>query len=89
MDMRRRRSEPGLPPQANDAEGSAGDGGEGGQQMPAVQALMDGREVARVQPESEAGGELAPMEAANPFWSERAQEEVRLRQSRPSSLPAS
>ena len=48
MDMMRRRSEPGLSPTANEAEGNRGDGGEDRQQM--VQALTDGREVAMIQP---------------------------------------
>ena len=93
MDMRRRRSEPGLSQAANDAdaEETAGDGGDRVRQEPAVQALLDGREVGRAPPESQSqtGGEMVPMQAVNPLWSERAQDEVRLRQQRPSSLPAS
>ena len=86
MDMMRRRSEPGLSPTANEAE-ERGDGGEERQQV--VQALTDGREVAMIQPTSQVENEVVPVPAANPFWSERAQEEIRLRQSRPASLPAS
>ena len=86
MDMMRRRSEPGLSPTANEAEGNR-DGGEDRQQM--VQALTDGREVAMIQPTPQVENEVVPVQAANPFWSERAQEEMRLRQSRPASLPAS
>ena len=62
-------------------------GGEERQQM--VQALTDGREVAMIQPTPQVENEVVPVPAANPFWSERAQEEMRLRQSRPASLPAS
>ena len=58
MDTLRRRSEPGLSSETNDAEGDAIDRGEegqqvpaaqGGQQVPPTQALMDGRDVARAQ----------------------------------------
>ena len=42
-----------------------------------------------IQPTSQVENEVVPVPAANPFWSERAQEEMRLRQSRPASLPAS
>ena len=87
MDMLRRRSEPGLSSAANEAEENRGDGGEERQQM--VQALTDGREVAMIQPTSQVENEVIPVPAANPFWSERAHEEMRLRQSRPASLPAS
>ena len=87
MDMLRRRSEPGLSSAANEAEENRGDGGEERQQV--VQALTDGREVATIQPTSQVENEVVPVQAANPFWSERAQEEMRLRQSRPASLPAS
>ena len=87
MDMMRRRSEPGPLSAANDAEENRGDGGEERQQM--VQALTDGREVAMIQPTSQVENEVVPVPAANPFWSERAHEEMRLRQSRPASLPAS
>ena len=87
MDMLRRRSEPGLSSAANEAEENRGDGGEERQQM--VQALTDGREVAMIQPTSQVENEVVPVPAANPFWSERAHEEMRLRQSRPASLPAS
>ena len=73
MDMMRRRSEPGLSPTANEAEGNRGDGGEERQQV--VQALTDGREVAMIQPTSQVENEVVPVPAANPFWSERAQEE--------------
>ena len=72
---------------ANEAEGNRGDGGEDRQQM--VQALTDGREVAMIQPTSQVENEVVPVPTANPFWSERAQEEMRLRQPRPASLPAS
>ena len=84
MDMLRRRSEPGLSSAANEAEENRGDGGEERQQM--VQALTDGREVAMIQPTSQVENEVVPVPAANPFWSERAHEEMRLRQSRPASL---
>ena len=87
MDMLRRRSEPGLSSAANEAEENRGDGGEERQQM--VQALTDGREVAMIQPTSQVENEVVPVPAANPFWSERAHEEMRLRQSRPASLLAS
>ena len=89
MDMMRRRSEPRLSSEANDAEENYGDGDEERQQAPAVQALTDGREVATVQQTSQVESEMVPFPAANPFWSERAHEEMRLRQSRPASLPAS
>ena len=72
---------------ANEAEENRGDGGEERQQV--VQALTDGREVAMIQPTSQVENEVVPFPAANPFWSERAHEEMRLRQSRPASLPAS
>ena len=42
-----------------------------------------------IQPTPQVENEVVPVQAANPFWSERAQEEMRLRQSRPASLPAS
>ena len=87
MDMMRRRSEPGPLSEANDAEGNRSDGGEERQQV--VQALTDGREVAVVQQTSQVETEVVPVPAANPFWSEWAHEEMRLRQSRPASLPAS
>ena len=86
MDMLRRRSEPGLSSAANEAEENRGDGGEEQQQV--VQALTDGREVAMMQQTSHVENEVVPVPAANPFWSERALEEMRLRQSRPASLPA-
>ena len=89
MDMLRRRSEPGLSSAANEAEENRGDGGEERQQAPEVQALTDGREIARMQPIAQIEGEMVQGPAANPFWSERAHEEIRLRQSRPASLPAS
>ena len=87
MDMLRRRSEPGLSSAANEAEENRGDGGEEQQQV--VQALTDGREVAAMQQTSQVENEVVPVPAANPFWSERAHEKMRLRQSRPASLPAS
>ena len=87
MDMLRRRSEPGLSSAANEAEENRGDGAEERRQV--VQALTDGREVAMIQPTSQVENEVVPVPAANPFWSERAQEEMRLRHSRPASLPAS
>ena len=31
---------------------------------------------------------MVPLQAVNPFWSDRVQDEIRLRQQRPSSLPA-
>ena len=48
---------------------------------PDTPALLDGRELARsdMQPASNPQG--------NPFWSERANEELRLQQMRPASLP--
>ena len=85
MDMMRRRSEPGLSSEANDAEENRGDGGEERQQAPEVQALTDGREIARMQPIAQIEGEMVQGPAANPFWSERAHEEIRLRQSRPAA----
>ena len=58
MDMMRRRSEPGLSSEANDAEENRGDRGEDRQQAPEVQALTDGREIARVQPIAQIEGEM-------------------------------
>ena len=67
IDMMHRRSESGPLQIANEAAENNAGGGEEGQR---VHALLDGREAARVEPETQTG-ERPPQKVGNPFWSDR------------------